>query len=66
MKEQFSLPEDQCERLVRVEMQAVRMMLATSQHSRLCKGRPEKAPGVRSIRERTDADGSGRAPIRDQ
>ena len=29
MKEQFSLPEDQCERLVRVEMQAVRMMLAT-------------------------------------
>jgi hypothetical protein len=27
MKEQFSLPEDQCERLVRVEMQAVRMML---------------------------------------
>ena len=29
MKEQFSLPEDKCERLVRVEMQAVRMMLAT-------------------------------------
>ena len=50
MKEPYMLPDDQCERLVRSEMNAVRMMMAALSVAAYAQEDLKKTPGMCACR----------------